>query len=259
MKRRPIALPILLTGALLLPACSAGADKIASDPSRRKGVIDALIANPESRTEVINRLVGPPNERAMVIERILQDEEVMGTLVVKILEQDRGKALVAAKVAADQPGAMTFIRMLMLTGVMGEAVTQKQANALGLGEAYAFGNQRRTMADMKRMAGVIDEIGKQQEGRYPVCSDWANVQSCLVRQLPTEKTSALRMVDAWGRPYQYKSDREGTLYVLVSYSSDGVYDGLGKVGPTESFDCDIVFSNGDFVQWPGWIRKNEIR
>lgn len=260
MNRRPTAaVLILLAGALALPSCSGSPGTIAADPSKRKAAIEALVSHPEARAEVINRLVGPPNDRAVVIQRILQDEEVMGTLVAKILEQDRGKALVASKVAADQAGAQTFIRMLMLTGVMGEAITQKQANVMGYGEAYAFGNQRRTMADMKRMAALIDEIGRQQEGRFPVCSDWASVQSCLVRQLPAERVGSLRLIDAWGHPYQYKSDREGTQYVLVSYSTDGLYDGLGKVGPTESFDCDIVFSNGDFIQWPGWIRKTDIR
>ena len=39
----------------------------------------------------------------------------------------------------------------------------------------------------------------------------------------------------------------------------GKYDELGKVGPTQSYDADIVFSDGDFIQWPGWIRKAEIR
>ena len=38
------------------------------------------------------------------------------------------------------------------------------------------------------------------------------------------------------------------------------YDVLNRlVGPTQSVDCDIVFANGDFIQWPGNIRKAEIR
>ena len=77
--------------------------------------------------------------------------------------------------------------------------------------------------------------------------------------MPPGSLQALRLIDAWGRPVQYRSDREGSQYILVSHATDGQYDGLGKVGPTQSFDCDIVFSNGDFIQWPGSIRKTEIR
>ena len=52
---------------------------------------------------------------------------------------------------------------------------------------------------------------------------------------------------------------DGASYALISYSTDGQYDQLGRAGPTSSYDCDIVFSNGDFVQWPGRIRKERIR
>ena len=68
-----------------------------------------------------------------------------------------------------------------------------------------------------------------------------------------------RAKDAWAPPYLYHTDREGKDYIVVSYASDGKDDELGKVGPTESYDCDIVFSNGEFIQWPGWIRKSDIR
>ena len=61
-----------------------------------------------------------------------------------------------------------------------------------------------------------------------------------------------------GRPFLYHSDADGTTYALLSYSTDGQYDQLGKAGPTSSYNCDIVFSNGDFVQWPGRIRKEKI-
>ena len=59
--------------------------------------------------------------------------------------------------------------MLMLTGVMGESMTQKQAEALELGQPFAYGNQRRTMSDLRqvgdahllrprrRMEGIAEE------------------------------------------------------------------------------------------------------
>ena len=262
MTRHQLALGTLIAATLILPACSKKPATLLADDARRKEVIETLITTPAMRQEVIDRLVGPPVDRAAVIDRILKDESAAGDLVSRIIEQDRGKAIVASKVAAD-PAAKTFVRMLMLTGVMGESMTQKQADALGLGDPFAFGNQNRTMRDLKKVGAVIDAYAKQhvQEGgpRYPVCSDYDNPDRCLAGKLPAGSLKDIRLADAWGTPFQYHTDKEGKEYVLVSYASDGQYDDLGKVGPTQSPNCDIVFSNGDFIQWPGWIRRSDFR
>ena len=49
------------------------------------------------------------------------------------------------------------------------------------------------------------------------------------------------------------------MFIQATRAVRGHDDGLGKVGPTDSYDCDIVFSNGDFIQWPGWIHKSDVR
>ena len=262
MKRNRLVLGMLLAAALTLPSCLNKPESLLADDARRKQIIETLATNPAMRSEVIDRLIGPPEGRAAVIERVLRDESAAGDLVARIIQQDRGKAIVASKVAAD-PAAKTFIRMLMLTGVMGESMTQQQADAFGLGEPFAYGNQDRTMRDLKKVGTIVDMFAKthqQEEGpRYPVCYDFADLESCLGKKLPAGSLKDLRLKDAWGRPFQYHTDREGKEYILVSYANDGKYDDLGKVGPTQSYDADIVFSNGDFIQWPGWIRKTEIR
>lgn len=263
MRRHHTAvLGVLIGLSLALPSCYTKPASLLSDDARRKAIIEALVANPPTRAEVIDRLIGPPNDRAIVIDRIPKDESAAGDLVARIIKQDRGKAIVASKVAAD-PTAKTFIRMLMLTGVMGESMSQQQANALGLGEPFAYGNQTRTMHDLKAIGTIVDTIAKkqaQEDGpRYPVCYDFADLNTCLAKKLPAGSLDGLRLNDAWGHPYLYHTDREGKGYILVSYATDGKYDELGKVGPTQSYDCDIVFSDTGFIQWPGWIRKDEVR
>jgi len=262
MSRNQAAVLGVVVGlGLLLPACTKPANLVA-DAAKRKPIIEALVADAGARAEVIDRLVGPPEYRLAVIDRILKDESAAGDLVARIIQQDRGKAIVASKIAAD-PTAKTFIRMLMLTGVMGESLTQQQADALGLGEPFAYGNQTRTMHDLKAIGAVIDTFAKKNAGeegpRFPVCYDFSSLDTCLQKKLPAGSLDALRAKDAWGHAYQYHSDREGKGYILVSYASDGKYDELGKVGPTQGYDCDIVFSDEGFIQWPGWIRRNEVR
>ncbi len=258
MRSRLTVLGILIVAVVVtLPSCS-GVKNTLADDGKRKELIEMIVTDRAIRKEVIDRLVGPPSDRAIVIARILEDEDAAGHLVQKILETEKGKAIVASQVAADSD-ANTFVRMLMLTGAMGEAMTQKQAEMIGMGHIFAFGNQRRTMTDMKRIAEQVEEWAKQDRGRFPVCADFENADQCLAKKVKNDAFQSVKKKDAWGKGIQYRTDPEGSTYLLISYANDGEWDGMGRVGPTQSVDCDIVFANGDFIQWPGNIRKAEIR
>ena len=259
MIAKRFTLMLLILAAALLVACSSDPGKYVADEERRAGVIDALVADPSMRQELIERLMSSPAEQSALFAAILKDENVSGRLVQQMIADDRGKALVASRVAADATVARTFMRMLMLTGAIGELMTQQQAELLGLGDVLAHGNQKRTMTDLKRLAGIVDGWAVNQAGRFPVCTGYEDVGECLTRRLPAGSMGDLRLKDAWGRPFQYHSDPEGTRYALISYATDGHYDQLGRAGPTDSHDCDIVFSNGKFIQWPGRIHRNSIR
>ncbi|HYV85828.1 MAG TPA: hypothetical protein VFB49_07965 [Patescibacteria group bacterium] len=252
-----VTLPALAL-ALSLAGCAKDPVQQLSDPAVRARIVETLASEPAMRQELVDRLVGAPATRAEVIDRVLKDETSAGDLVQRILAADRGKALVVSKVTADAGGAKSFIKMLMLTGVMGTVITQKQADAYGLGDAYAYGNRKRTMTDLKKIGAVIDTWSRTHEGHYPECYDFADLSTCLARRLPAKSLDGLPQRDAWGGPIQYRSDREGNEYTLLSYATDGRWDGLGKVGPTDGFDCDIVFSNAGFIQWPGSIRREDV-
>jgi hypothetical protein len=256
--------PVFRTAlALVLAAALAGCAKDPlrnlSDEAARKQAIETLLGNQEARADLVARLVGAPADRAVVLERLLADDSAKADLAAKLVADDRGKAIVVGAVVADDKQAKTFIRMLMTTGAMGASLTQRQADALGQGEAYAYGNRRRSMFDLKHLGTVVDEWARNHEGRYPKCASFDDVAGCLTKSLPKDTLASLRAIDAWGAPYQYRTNQEGTEYVLVSYATDGMYDGLGKVGPTDGLDCDIVFSNGQFVQWPGSFRPEDVK
>ena len=251
--------PALLSGCGFVGGLVDPVKKVTQNPEVRAQVIEALVTDDGRRNEVITRLLAQPADRKVLLDRLLGDEATKGQVVEAILADDRGKALVAAKVAADNAGAKTFIRFLMTTGVMGASLTQKQADALGYGQEYAYGTRRRTMGDLKRLGHVVDAWAKEHNGAYPVCNGLDDVRTCLGRSLPQEQTASLRLADAWGKPLMYWTDKEGKEYLLISYSADGVWDGAGRTGPTDGLDCDIVFSNGDFVQWPGSFRKEEVQ
>lgn len=232
--------------------------KVSDNAEVRAQVIESLVSDPGRRTEVINRLMAQPADRKALLDRLLGDEDAKGAIIANILADDRGKALVAGKVAADDAGAKTFIRMLMTTGVMGSSLTQAQANALGYGDEYSYGTRRRTMGDLKRLGRTVDSWAKDHNGAYPVCNGLDDVRNCLRKSIG-EPMAALRLDDAWGKPLMYWSDKEGKEYLLISYATDGIWDGAGRTGPTDGLDCDIVFSNGDFAQWPGSFQKDKVQ
>ncbi|HYV17496.1 MAG TPA: hypothetical protein VFC25_00525 [Verrucomicrobiae bacterium] len=258
---RMSAAAVMLLASLPFTGCSMmdPVKKVSENAEVRAQVIEALVSDPGRRTEVINRFMAQPADRKALLDRLLGDEEAKGAIIANILSDDRGKALIAGKVAADDAGAKTFIRMLMTTGVMGSSLTQKQADALGYGEAYSYGTRRRTMGDLKQMGRVVDTWAKEHNGAYPVCNGLDDVRKCLTKSLGAEKMASMRLDDAWGKPLMYWSDKDGKEYLLISYATDGMWDGAGRTGPTDNLDCDIVFSNGDFAQWPGSFRKDEIQ
>ena len=251
--------PALFLPVLLLAACGTDPQSVLTEPESRAQVIEALAIDPDMRREVIDRLMSGPAERAALFEAIIKNEEAAGTLVQEMMAEDRGKALVASRIASDMEMARTFMRMLMLTGVVGELMNQQQAEMLDLGDAYAHGNQKKTMADLKRIGRVVDAWARDRGGRYPICDNDEEVGACLTKRLPDGSLENLHLTDAWGHPFQYYSDPEGKRYNLISFSNDGQYDQLRMAGPTAGYDCDIVFSNGEFVQWPGRIRRESIR
>ncbi len=69
---------------------------------------------------------------------------------------------------------------------------------------------------------------------------------------------SLPQKDGWGRDYQFGMDKAigvtqaAQVYGLKSLGKDGLSEGatytVGRA--TTSFDCDIVYSNGSFIQWP---------
>lgn len=244
--------------AFLLAACSTDMRALLSEEGNRAQAIDTLLGDPSSRGEIVDRLLSNPDQQTALFTKIVESEEIAGALVDGLMGSERGRAVAASRIASDGETTRTFLGMVMLTGAAGESISQTQAECLELGDALSHGNQVRTMADLKRLGGVVEDWRKKA-GTYPVCEGFDAVTDCLASSLSDGALADLRLDDAWGRPFLYHSDEAGKTYLLISYATDGEHDGLGRAGPTSSVNADIVFADGDFVQWPGHIRKETIR
>ena len=60
-----------------------------------------------------------------------------------------------------------------------------------------------------------------------------------------------KIKDGWGNPIRVQLDRR--RYVITSAGRDGLFQKVIKTGPTMSFDDDIVFADGLFIQFPEGI------
>lgn len=249
---------LMVIPAFWLAACATDVRTVLSEDDSRRQAIETLIGDPAMRGEVVEHLLSAPSHRNALFEQIVENEPVAGAMIEHMMQSDRCQAQMATQISSNGEVTRAFMRKLMLTGAVGEILTQKQAEDLGLGEAFAHGNQQRTMLDLRRLGGVVDGWARAND-RYPVCDRYDVASGCLASLLPRDALAGVRLKDAWGRPFLYQSDSAGKTYALLSYATDGLYDGLGKVGPTSSHDADIVYSDGDFVQWPGRIRRETIR
>ncbi|HYH06248.1 MAG TPA: type II secretion system protein GspG [Thermoanaerobaculia bacterium] len=100
--------------------------------------------------------------------------------------------------------------------------------------------QKRTMADIRAIATAL-EAYRTEKGVYPTKPE-------LAGSLPER--------DAWTTPYSFIVTE--TEYFIGSAGADKTFDkALAEYqrGVTEEFDCDIIFTDGSFLQYPAGVTK----
>jgi type II secretory pathway pseudopilin PulG len=110
--------------------------------------------------------------------------------------------------------------------------------------------QKRTMADMRTLATALEAYGTDHEQEEYPPGEYA---ASLAPHLQPKYVNVLPGVDGWGTGIRY-SPLPNHGYVIVSAGANKTFEASSvneyAKGPTSHFDCDIVFSNGEFVQYP---------
>ncbi|MFQ5719394.1 MAG: type II secretion system protein GspG [Acidobacteriota bacterium] len=143
----------------------------------------------------------------------------------------------------------TLIELLIVVAIIGIIAAIAIPNLLN---AIDRGKQKRTMADLRTMGTAVEQY-EIDNSFYPVeaaetdvagSTFLALVQPIYIRQLPT--------LDGWRFAMRYTSS--AVAYTIGSRGKDGASGGsltlTGTGGPMSDFDCDIVFADGSFIQWP---------
>lgn len=133
----------------------------------------------------------------------------------------------------------TLVELLIVVAIVGLIAAIALPHFLG---ALDRGRQKRTMADLRSIATALESYSIDAT-IYPVATDITSLKNALE---PIYIQTAAP-IDGWGVPFIVDSAQ--TDYTLGSGGKDG--GGLNYIGgPTTSFDDAIIFSNGQFRQWP---------
>ena len=136
---------------------------------------------------------------------------------------------------------------LVVVGIVGILAAIAIPNLL---TAMQRSRQKRTMADMRTIAVALEAYGVDHLGEEYPPGEYA---ASLVPHLQPKYMPAVPSVDGWGTGIRY-TPLPNRGYMIISAGANKTFEADSPdeyaSGETSHFDCDIVFSNGAFVQYP---------
>ena len=136
----------------------------------------------------------------------------------------------------------TLIELLIVVAIIGIIAAIAIPNLLN---AIDRGKQKRTMADIRSIGTAVESYAVDNNF-YPKVNSYAAVTPFLepiyIKTAPT--------ADGWNKVWTFAGDTtNGVDYTVTSLAKDGVASAITG-GMTNDFNCDILFANGQFFQWP---------
>jgi|ERR1044071_2502079 general secretion pathway protein G len=154
----------------------------------------------------------------------------------------------------------TLIELLIVVAIIGILAAIAIPNLLS---AMQRAKQKRTMADMRAVAMAWEEraadFGQFSAAgagvTWPVAT--ANGIDTLRPLLLGTYMRTVPETDGWGHKFATGTGCGGHCYSIESYGKDGVdaTETQGNVITTSKFDCDIVYSDGNFVVYPEGVQN----
>ena len=147
---------------------------------------------------------------------------------------------------------------------------------IGIIAAIAMGNyfnavhrakQKRTMADIRLIAvaweaRAVDVRQYNAAGTITMPDNVITTADLTYMLTPTYVRDFPR-ADGWGSPLEFRTDSPignataAAGYAIRSPGRDGKYQGISYEGnATTNYDCDIVYTSGQFVAWPEGVQSH---
>jgi type II secretion system protein G len=156
----------------------------------------------------------------------------------------------------------TLIELLIVVAIIGILAAIAIPNLL---TAMQRSKQKRTMADMRTIATAWEaratDINRYNAAGLTIPTGAVTIDNLTTYLAPTYVKTFPRR-DGWGNNWQFNCDqawgdstRAAQVYVIISYGKDGAAESSPAGGATTNFDCDIVYSNGTFIQYPEGVQQ----
>jgi general secretion pathway protein G len=136
----------------------------------------------------------------------------------------------------------TLVELLVVVAIIGILASIAMANLLN---ALDKSKQKKTMADVRTIGSAVEAYATDTANYPSSLGTWAALKvviSPIYFKSPPD-------TDGWGTAWEVSSTATGSSYSLTSQGKDGAASARPG-GSTGNFDCDIVFSDGRFFQWP---------
>jgi general secretion pathway protein G len=152
----------------------------------------------------------------------------------------------------------TLVELLIVVAIIGLLAAIAIPNLIA---ALNRAKQKRTMADMRAIASAWEARSIEVGGYAPsaagieVCCEDPLTAEDLEGMLVPAFIKSLSHRDAWDSEWEFATNDAGTEYMIRSYGRGGEPDAELTGGATQYFQCDIVFTNGSFVQYPDGLQN----
>jgi general secretion pathway protein G len=158
----------------------------------------------------------------------------------------------------------TLIELLIVVAIIGILAAIAIPNLL---TAMQRAKQKRTMADARTIATAWEaratDINRYNAAAACGTSDIPSIPvtvDILNTYLAPTYVKTFPQRDGWGTQWEFTVDKSwgassaAQAYAIRSYGKDAI-KGTNLCTPTTNFDCDIIYTNGTFIQYPEGVQQ----
>jgi general secretion pathway protein G len=143
----------------------------------------------------------------------------------------------------------TLIELLIVVTIIGIIAALAIPS---LKSAMDRAKQKATLSDMRAIGNAL-EMYSVDHNTYPRgLNDAGSV--ALANLLSPLYMRTVPPGDGWNNPWHVDTNSTGSQYTITSYGRDGA-PGTNTGGATSDINCDIIYTNSAFYQWPSGAQQ----